>query len=248
MIGKNSLLQLAVILFINLNPLFSQTSQPRIENIQFHFDESIQSIIVTYNLLNFSDLVTYEIELLFVDATNIPVYPQTIAGDAGSGISGGMNKQIVWEIYNDIDGLTETAQPELNIIAVHKIPIDPSIAAMMDQMNTSIAQKYQFKIQRDGLMIFGVGAAVGSIIFKLKADDYIDQQNLAPDYDEYEILGQKADKFYTLSYISGGIAAASIGVAAYQYIRGTKSSSRKNTLRIAPVSTEGVVLAWTRKF
>ena len=178
MIGKNHLLQLAVILILSLNPLFSQTTQPHIENIQFHFDESIQAIIITYDLLNYSDRATYQIELLFVGANNVPVYPETTEGDLGEGIKGGMNKQIVWEIYNDIEGLTETVQPQLNIIAIQEIHIDPTIDDIMDQINEISAQKYRFKIQRDGLMIFGVGAAVGSIIFKLKADDYIDQQNL----------------------------------------------------------------------
>ena len=248
MIGKKTWLQLVVLFILGPNPLVSQTAQPLIENIQFHFDESIQAIIISYDLLKSSDLVTYEIELLFVDANNIHVYPKTVAGDLGEGITGGLNKQIVWEIYNDIEGLSVTAQPQLNIIAIQEIPIDPSVAAIMDQMNKSNAQKYHFKIQRDGLMIFGIGAGVGSIIFKLKADDYIDQQNLAPNYDEYEIAGEKADNYYTLSYISGGIAAASIGMAAYQYIRDSKSGSRKNTLRISPTFNDGVVLAWTRKF
>ena len=248
MIGKKTWLQLAVILILGPNPLVAQTVQPLIKNIQFHFDESIQSIIISYDLINASDLETYEIELLFVDSNNIHVYPKTFVGDLGEGITGGLNKQIVWEIYNDIEGLSATSQPQLNIIAIQQIPLDPSLAAIMDQMNTSIDQKYHFKIQRDGLMIFGMGAAVGSIIFKLKADDYIDQQNLAPNYDEYEMLGDKAQSYYTFSYVTGGIAVASIGMAAFQYIRDSKSGSRKNTLRISPTFNDGVVLAWTRKF
>ena len=92
-----------------------------------------------------------------------------MVGDVGNEISGGNGKQIVWEIYNDVDGLTETAQPQLRIMAINDIPVDPSIAAIMDQISFSNAQKYHFKIQRDGLMIFGIGAGVGSIVLNLKA-------------------------------------------------------------------------------
>ncbi|MCK5137338.1 MAG: hypothetical protein KAR19_16260 [Bacteroidales bacterium] len=237
-----------LILISALNTLLSQTTQPGIENVQFYFDESIQAIIVTYDLVSYSDLESYEIELSFIDGSNITIYPKTVAGDLGKEISGGVGKQIVWEIYNDIDGLAETAQPQLNIIAINDVPVDPSIAIIMDQINTSIAQKYHFRIERDGLMILGVGAGVSSIVFKLKADDYIGQQNLAPNYDEYEILGKKADTYYTLSYVSGGIAVVSIGLAAYQYIRGDKTKNQKNSLSIVPSFNKGAILAWTREF
>ena len=205
-------------------------------------------MVVTYDLVNYSDLESYEIELSFIDGSNIVIYPKTVAGDLGKEISGGAGKQIVWEIYNDLDGLSETAYPQVNIVAINDVPLDPSMAIIMDQINTSNAQKYHFKIERDGLMILGVGASVASIVFKLKADDYIDQQNLAPSYDEYEMLGEKADTFYTLSYVSGGIAVVSIGLAAYQYIRGDKAKNKKNSLNIVPSLDKGVMLAWTRAF
>lgn len=237
-----------VILISTFNTLLSQTTQPNIENVQFYFDKSIQTIIVTYDLLNFSDLESYEIELLFIDGSNIAIHPKTVAGDLGKEISGGAGKQIVWEIYNDLDGLSETAHPQLKIVTINNVPVDPSIAIIMNQINISNAQKYHFKIERDGLMILGIGASVGSIVFKLKADDYIDQQNLAHSYDEYEVLGGKADTFYTLSYVSGGIAVVSIGLAAYQYIWGDKAKNKKNSLSIVPSMDKGVMLAWTMAF
>jgi hypothetical protein len=237
-----------VILFSTFNTLLSQTIQANIENVQFYFDKSIQTIIVTYDLLNCSDLESYEIELLFIDGSNVVIHPKTVAGDLGKGISGGAGKQIVWEIYNDLDGLSETAHPQLNIVAINDVPVDPSIAIIMNQINISNAKKYHFKIERDGLMILGIGASVGSIFFKLKADDYIDQQNLAFNYDEYEVLGEKASTYYTLSYVSGGIAVVSVGLAAYQYIRGDKAKSKKNSLSIVPSLDKGAMLAWTRAF
>lgn len=231
-----------------MNTLSSQTTQAKIENVQFNFDETIQVLIVTYDLIDYSELETYEIELSFIDGNNVVIHPKTVAGDVGKEIVGGLNKRIVWEIYNDTDGLSETAKPQLKIISINDIPVDPSLAIIMDQINTSNAQKYHFKIERDGLMLLGALAGVGSIVFRLKANDYIDQQNLAPNYDEYEMLGEKADTYYTLSYISGGIAVVSIGIAAYQYIKGGKNTPKKNALSIAPYSSDGVVLAWSRRF
>lgn len=248
MIHKTHVFLTVIIFLSGLNTLSSQTTQAKIENVQFNFDETIQVLIVTYDLIDYSELETYEIELSFIDGNNVVIHPKTVAGDVGKEIVGGLNKRIVWEIYNDTDGLSETSKPQLKIITINDIPVDPSLAIIMDQINTSNAQKYHFKIERDGLMLLGAMAGVGSIVFRLKANDYIDQQNLAPNYDEYEMLGEKADTYYTLSYISGGIAVVSIGIAAYQYIKGGKNTPKKNALSIAPYSSDGVVLAWTRRF
>jgi hypothetical protein len=245
---KQKLVPFISLFFLIFHPLNSQDNQPYIDNIQFHFDEDLQAIVIRYDLLDFSELETYDVGLVFIDGKNFTVHPETVAGDVGQGVTGGVNKQIVWEIFNDIEGLAETARPELTIKAVHEIPLDPSTAAIVDKISTAEAKRYHFKIQRDGLMLLGICAGVGSVLFKLKADDYIDQQNLAPSIDEYEIAGKKANDYYALTYISGGVAAASIGLAAIQYILGGKSRSGKSAFQIVPAGSSGVALAWTRRF
>lgn len=247
MIRQNLIPFILLFCFI-FHPLNSQDHQPYIDNIQFHFDEDLQTIMIRYDLLDFSELETYDIELVFIDGKNFTVHPRTVAGDVGKGVTGGMDKQIVWEIFNDIEGLSKTARPELSIAAVHEIPLDPSSAAIMDKINDAEGKRYHFNIQRDGLLLLGMCAGVGSVVFKLKADDYIDQQNLAPNIDEYEIAGKKADNFYTLTYISGGVAVASIGLATIQYILGRRQRSERSSLQIVPAGNNGVTLAWTRRF
>ena len=245
---RQNLIPFILLFFLIFHPLSSQDHRPYIDNIQFHFDEDLQTIMIRYDLMDFSELETYDIELAFIDGKNFTVYPETVAGDVGTGIAGGMNKQIVWEIFNDIEGLSKTARPELSIAAVHEIPLDPSAAAIMDKINDAEGKRYHFKIERDGLLLLGIFAGAGSVVSKLKADDYIDQQNLAPNIDEYEIAGKKAENYYTLTYISGGVAAASIGLATIQYILGRRQRSDRSSLQITPAGYHGIALAWTRRF
>ena len=213
--------------------LFCQTrftvTKPRLEL-------SNENLIIEYNILNTDPSDLFEVWIEVTNASGFMINAQSLSGDVGEDITGGSNKRILWNLAND------------NILLDEEIYVEIRAEMMKPQIGITDAEKYQFKIQRDGLMILGVGAGVSSIIFRFKANRYIDQQNMAPNYDEYELAGKNADTYYTLSYISGGVAVVSIGLAAYQYIRGDKSGSNKNSLRIAPAYDHGVVLAWTRKF
>ena len=228
--------------------LYSQTQQVRPVNVQFHFDERTGSVVVTYELASPSQLETYEVLLVFKDGRNMVIQPNSVMGDVGLNIEEGGQKRIVWDIFNDIDELPITAQPQILIISINKVQLDPSIALIMSQINQVGQRGYNFKLQRDGLMIFGIGAGIGSLVFKLKADDYIDQQKATVSLDKYNLFGDKAKSHYTASYIFGGLATFAIGISIYQYIRLSRDNKKSHAFNFKPYSNEGLVLSWTVSF
>ena len=228
--------------------LYSQTQQVRPVNVQFHFDEKTGSVVVTYDLASASQLETYEVRLVFKDGRNMVIQPNSVMGDVGQDIEEGGQKRIVWDIFNDIDELPITAQPQIIIISINKVQIDPSIALIMEQISQVGQRGYTFKLQRDGLMIFGLGAGISSLVFKLKADDYIDQQNRAVSLDDYNIAGENADSYYRASYITGGLATVAIGISLYQYIRLIRDNKRSHAFNLSPYSGDGLILSWTTSF
>lgn len=227
--------QIYLLLLLTTFPLnlFCQT---RVTVTKPRLKLSNENLIIEYNILNTDPSDLFKVWIEVTNASGFMINAKSLSGDVGEDITGGSNKRILWNLAND------------NILLDEEIYVEVKAELMKPQIGITDAKKYHFKIQRDGLMILGVGAGVSFIVFKLKADSYIDQQNMAPNFDEYELAGKKADTYYTLSYISGGVAVVSFGLAAYQYIRGDKSGSNKNSLRIAPAYDHGVVLTWTRKF
>jgi hypothetical protein len=226
--------------------LYSQTV--RIENVQYYIDYSVNAIIITYDFKDHSEFETYEIKLTFKDGNNLIIRPLSVTGNVGKEVAGGEQKKIHWEILNDIENLPETARTIITITSVNNITVDPSVALIMNQINISNKSKYNFKFKRDGMMAIGVGTGISAVVFKVKADNYIDEQSMAENIDEYNIAGENADSFYTMSKIAGAISLVSVSYALYQYIWADKPQRRNNNIVISPTKSNGVLIAWTRNF
>jgi len=216
--------------------------------VNFYFDPEGNETIITYDLVNHSPLELYEIELLFIDGMNVVTRPVSVSGDVGKDIQGGENKRIVWTIFDDVESLPETARPVVQIISINNKPIDPDLAIIMDQISQEEGKKYHFKMQRDGVLIGGIGCGVGAILCKLKADEYIEDQNKAENIEDYNQAGDNANKYYAISYALGGVSAVAIGFSAFQFIRGAKSKNRKTALVISPGVNQGICFSFTRRF
>ena len=87
---------LSFLIFLSVTGMvFSQASMVYPVNIEYFFDNNSGLVVVTYDLLNSSELERYEIRLTFVDGKNIVVNPVSISGDTGENVTGGNNKKIV---------------------------------------------------------------------------------------------------------------------------------------------------------
>jgi len=205
-------------------------------------------VVITYDLTNYSPLELYEVELTFIDGMNVVTRPVSVTGDVGKDIQGGENKRVVWNIFDDVESLSETSRPVVQIVSINNKPIDPDLAVIMEQISQEEEKKYHFKMQRDGVLIGGIGCGVAAVVCKLKADGFVEEQNQAETVEEYELAGDNADKYYAISYALGGVSAVAIGISTFQYIRGAKSKNRKTALTISPVVNHGLYFSFTRRF
>ncbi len=160
---------------------------------------------------------------MFIDVMNQKIRPITVFGDVGPNIQGGDNKRIVWNIFDDVESLSASARPFIRIISTKNGPVDPTLAIIMDQMQQGAKGGSQFEMKRDGALIGGLACGVGAVVFAFKANEFIKEKNMAESLEDYNRAGENADKFYTTSYILGGISAVSVGYSVYQYIRREKT-------------------------
>ena len=241
---------LLLILFLFIFPidLFPQAQPVQVKGVSFYFEPADNEVIISYDLVNFSPLEVYEVELSFIDGLNVVIRPVSVVGDIGKDIQGGMNKRIVWNVFNDVEILPVTASPVIQIISVNNKPIDPALALIMDKISREEEGRYHFKMQRDGILIGGVGCGVASFACNLKADGYIEEQNQAMNLEDYNLAGKNADRYYSISYVLGGVSAILVGYSLYQYIWGGKSKNRKTALKVGQGSNQGFSLSFTKSF
>lgn len=244
---RNTLLLMLCLVILSFD-LFPQTQPVQIKNIDFFFEPIENELIITYDLVNSSPLELYEVELNFIDGMNVVIRPKSVFGDIGKDIQGGENKRIIWKIFDDVESLSETAHPLLHIISINDKAIDSDLAIIINQINLKGEQKYHFKMQRDGLLIGGIGCGIGAIVCNLKANQFIEDQNQAENLEDYEWAGDRAQTYYTISYVLYGVSAASIAYSLYQYIRGGKSKNAKTVLKVSPGVNDGFYFSVTKSF
>lgn len=76
-------------------------------------EATANELIISYDLLG-RPATTYEVKLFIVDEQGERIEPKSLNGDVGRVISGD-NKRIVWNVYEDVDGLSGSITPDLRI-------------------------------------------------------------------------------------------------------------------------------------
>ncbi|MGM0667633.1 MAG: hypothetical protein ACQETA_09955 [Bacteroidota bacterium] len=224
---------LVTLLLVLPASLQSQDKQPRVDNVHFYFSPAENEAIIIYDLINTSPLKQYEIEILFIDGMNQTITPLTVFGDVGQDVQGGENRRIVWKIFDDVERLSKGARPLIRIVSVKEGPVDPTLALIMDQMQKGEKNNPQFEMKREGALIGGLAFGVGAVVCGFKANEFMKEKDMAESLEDYNRAGENADKFYTISYVLGGISAVSIGYSVYQYIRRGKEK-RETSFSLAP--------------
>jgi hypothetical protein len=227
--------------------LQSQDKQPRVDNVHFYFSPAENEAIIIYDLINSSPLERYEIELLFNDGMNQKITPLTVYGDVGQDVQGGENRRIVWNIFDDVESLSKGARPLIRIVSVKEGPVDPTLALIMDQMQKGDKSSSQFEMKREGALIGGLAFGVGAVVCGFKANEFMKEKEMAESLEDYNRAGENADKFYTISYVLGGISAVSIGYSIYQYIRRGKEK-RETNFSLAPGLNNELILSVRANF
>ena len=107
---------------------YAESGKARITHVDFTFDQSTYKIIVNYNIENYKSFQRFTIELSFRDENNNEIIPVSMKGDIGTNIKGGINKQIIWDVFNDISDVPPKLKAKVRITEIKEVFGGPSNA------------------------------------------------------------------------------------------------------------------------
>ena len=90
---------------------FATLSAQQVNNVKLTVEGD--KIVVTYDIDDYSTRYLYDISITFQSTTKIT--PFALSGDVGKDLTGGKNKKIVWDIYQDIDGLSGNLRADITV-------------------------------------------------------------------------------------------------------------------------------------
>jgi len=123
------LLFILLLVFPSLH-ITAQQTQPKIANLKMRQDS--RKFIISYDIVGFKSDSAYRIDFYVIDNIGNVVFPDSITGDFGDNISGGSDKEIIWDIYSEFDVVYGTFDPRI-IINGHEgysIKTGPSAALL----------------------------------------------------------------------------------------------------------------------
>lgn len=191
---------------------YGQATKARIVNIDFEAVEwEGTKIVVSYDISHASPIERFEVELAFVDDEDFYYYPATTTGDVGFGIKGGKKKQIIWDVFNDVDEISRI-KAIVNISSVSEVPGGALNALLsipvpglgevyVKNTKTSIIKPYYKTILSYGLLGYGLYSKYQS---NLLYDEYLTTHNR----DDFDNLYARSNSANHQFYIFTGIGAA----------------------------------------
>ena len=110
--------QIISVLFISgfflipmINNNLSAQSAAKIENIKF--DAEGTKLAITYDIMKSKESETFEVWVKIKTVSGKEIIPNTLYGDVKKGVSGGLNKRIVWDVEADNVNLDEEFSVEV---------------------------------------------------------------------------------------------------------------------------------------
>lgn len=88
-----------------------QKSKARIDN--YRVESTEKQLIISFDLKSEEPGSLHQIDLVVINNIGEVVYPDSLSGDIGPGISAGNQKQIIWSIYQEFDVIYGDFQPQL---------------------------------------------------------------------------------------------------------------------------------------
>jgi len=151
----NKFLLFVTFYFFLLNTIVAQ------EAVNINVETTADQLIVHYNLTGNSDAV-YNVDLKFLKEDGTYIIPKTTFGDIGK-VSAGMNRKIVWQVYEDISALKGNIEPVLDIKEMKVAPQKPLTTPAPPQPKAykpTVDVKQDFK-EKKFKPIIGVKLATG---------------------------------------------------------------------------------------
>ena len=220
MIKKGSIICLVAMVFLS-----QPSAQVPVEMSKPSLEIRNERLVISYDILKSDPADRFRVWIEITDSENNPIEARTLTGHIGTDISGGRNKEIIWD-YN-ADGISIDDEISVVVLAerltrpVQEEAVEPPIEPPVKQVSTGVAVLQSAAFPGWGLSrihkgkphwIKGVaayGCLAGSIILNQKAHTSYDQYLESFDVDESDALYNDAVQQDKLSKV---LAYAAIGI------------------------------------
>ncbi len=96
---------------------------------------------------------------------------------------------------------------------------------------------YRFVLHRDGPLVLGAGSAIGALVYKLRADQYHEDEKSAGDLDEWRRAKANTDRSTDIATVMAAVSAVSLAYWLYRFVRKDKT--------LAPTVGQGLQLSFS---
>ncbi|MFW5657322.1 MAG: hypothetical protein ACOC0C_06860 [Bacteroidota bacterium] len=212
-----------LISLILLTSIVSVEAQ-RVENVRVTAEDG--KVVVLYDLNKYSERYLYDVEIYFQSTTKIT--PFALSGDVGEQVLGGNERKIVWDLYQDIDGLSGNLKAIINVTDKERIKhlggqSNAFLSVLVPVAGNYFVQKNKLRPIMTHILVFG-GTAATLAYYGMSNDAYHEYLH-AREQDELNASFSDAQsKLRTANIIGSATAAIWLYDILHVAVRGSKNN------------------------
>jgi hypothetical protein len=133
-------------------------------------------VIVMYDIDNYSTKYLYNVSVTFQSTTKIT--PFALSGDVGKDIVAGKDRKLVWDIYQDIDGITGNLKAEVTAIKGTKLDhLGMASNAFLSMMAPGLGDYFVIENKWHPILVHAafVGCISAAVLFDSQSEDNYNQ-------------------------------------------------------------------------
>ncbi len=229
---------LILALFI-LIPAFinAQITKAKVTNVDFYVKD--KKIFVSYDIVNFSKIEKFIININFINDEGREFIPKSVSGDVKKEIEGGKQKQIVWNVMQDSINLYGNIKARVFIEKIKLIPNGMG-SALYSLAVPGLGNRFVVNTKLSSIKpVYKTVAVYGLLAYglyqKTKADDFYTKYNDAikqVDIDSYYDKSNSARQQFIISTAAGALIwLVDIGWVLYE---GSKKSKKTRYIKVNP--------------
>lgn len=229
-------------LLVFMSSIFISSDGQVVSNVNWEL-EGNDRIVITYDLAKLGNVIYFDVSLKVMIANEI-IPAKALSGDVGSYIKVGVNKKIVWNLFEDISALN--GELSVEVLAVNPVPVDTKPSPVADVAgapapgSTLPKQKIPFWAGMGGIGVTGAAllttgiksASDGQDLYKTYKQHTVESSSIYADMgstrDEVYSEANKKYKNGTLLQVAGAAIFLTAGVMIVSRMIQAKKVERRS--------------------
>ena len=239
-------------LLVLMSSIFITSDAQVVSNVNWEL-EGNDRIVITYDLAKLGNVIYFDVSLKVMIANEI-IPAKALSGDVGSYIKVGVNKKIVWNLFEDISALN--GELSVEVLAVNPVPVEekPSaevrVAGAPAPGGTMPKQKIPFWAGMGGIGVTGAAllttgiksASDGQELYKTYKQNTVESSSIYTDMgstrNEVYSEANKKYKNGTLLQVAGAAIFVTAGVMIVSRMIQAKKIERRSVAVVPHVGIE----------